>query len=271
MDWKNLGKVTATSAVAITALQVGTAVAALPKQRRDYVDGIWGPGLAAVAVTGAVVGNGDPVRRWSLAALTSAWAVRLTKLMVGRIRSKDEEDPRYTEFLDGDSTAKVVVKVFVTQGAAQLLVSLPLQFAAASALPRGPRRLLFPLGLATMVAGGVIEAVADRQKDAFMERKQAAKDAGQDAPTILDEGLWAVSRHPNYFGDSVFWDGAWLAGAASAPAWLTVPAPAAMSYFLMFATGAKRTEKRMQDRPGFADYQDRVPFFFPLVGRRGRV
>jgi steroid 5-alpha reductase family enzyme len=31
----------------------------------------------------------------------------------------------------------------------------------------------------------------------------------------------------------------------------------------MFATGARRTEKHMQDRPGYADYQQRVPFFFP--------
>ena len=43
----------------------------------------------------------------------------------------------------------------------------------------------------------------------------------------------------------------------------TLPAPIVMSYLLMFATGAKRTERRMQDRPGYRDYQQRVAFFFP--------
>lgn len=177
--------------------------------------------------------------------------------MVRRFRSSDEEDPRYTEFLEGDSTATVVKKVFVTQGLAQLVVSAPIQLAAASQVPRTARRWLFPAGIAVMVAGAVIEATADRQKDRYRARDDA------DKPDVLDTGLWGYSRHPNYFGDSVVWDGAWLASAASAPGVWTMPAPVVMSYLLIFATGAKRTERRMQERPGYRDYQRRVRFFVP--------
>ncbi|MCW2866992.1 MAG: Steroid 5-alpha reductase family enzyme [Marmoricola sp.] len=262
VDTTNLRRVVATSAALVTALQTGTAVAAIRAGRRDYADGAWGPGLAAVAVAGAVVGNGDPTRRWALAAVTTAWAARLERLMLGRLRGKDEEDPRYTEFLEGDSTATVVAKVFVTQAVSQLLVSAPLQLAAASTLPRSRRRWLLPLGVATMVGGAVVEARADRQKAQFMARDR------DERPDVLDTGLWGWSRHPNYFGDSVVWDGAWLAAAASAPAAWTFPAPLAMSYFLVYATGAKRTEERMQDREAYRDYQDRVSFFVPLPPRR---
>jgi steroid 5-alpha reductase family enzyme len=123
-----------------------------------------------------------------------------------------------------------------------------------------------------MVTGAVVEAVADRQKDAFMAEKKRARERGpdQDVPEeleILDSGLWGWSRHPNYFGDSLFWDGAWVAAAASAPGAWTFPAPAAMSWFLILATGARRTEKRMEDRPGYRDYQERVAFFFPRPPR----
>jgi steroid 5-alpha reductase family enzyme len=45
----------------------------------------------------------------------------------------------------------------------------------------------------------------------------------------------------------VVWDGAWLAAAASAPGVRTIPAPVVMSNLLIFATGAKRTEARMQE------------------------
>ena len=72
----------------------------------------------------------------------------------------------------------------------------------------------------------------------------------------------------DYFGDSLVWDGAWLAAAASAPSALTLPAPILMTYLLMFATGAKRTERRMQDRRGYHDYQRRVAFFFPRPQQR---
>lgn len=257
VDVANLKRVAGASAAVTVALQSATAVLAIRKNRRDYADGIWGPGLAAIAVTSAALGSGDRRRRWAIAAVTTAWGARLTRLMVGRLRSKDEEDPRYTEFLGDDGTLAVIGKVFGTQAFAQLLVTAPLQLAAASELPRTARRWLFPAGIALMLSGAVTEAVADEQKDRYMKRDR------DERPDVLDTGLWGWSRHPNYFGDSVVWDGSWLAAAASAPGAWTLPAPIAMSYFLIFATGAKRTEKRMQDRPGYRDYQDRVAFFFP--------
>lgn len=263
LDTRNLRRVAAASAAVVTALQSGTAVLALRHGRRDYADGAWGPGLAAVAVTSAALGTGDPYRRWALAAVTTGWATRLERLMLGRLRGTDEEDERYTEFLEGDSTPAVLAKVFGTQALAQVLVSAPLQVAAASRLPSGPRRWLFPVGIAVMVAGAVVEATADRQKSSFMAEKKRAKENDEETEDVLDSGLWGISRHPNYLGDSIVWDGAYLAAAASAPAAWTFPAPVAMSYFLIYATGAKRTEAKMQERPSYQDYQRRVPFFFP--------
>jgi steroid 5-alpha reductase family enzyme len=239
-----------------------TATLGLRRGRRDYADAVWGPGLAAVAVVGAVAGRGDAPRRWGLAAVAAGWAARLSHQLLGRIRASDDEDPRYTEFLEGDGAARVVIKVFVTQGLAQLIVSAPVQLAAASRVPHGARRRLAVTGLAVMITGGVVEALADRQKSRYSEMDD------DERPDVLDTGLWAWSRHPNYFGDSLVWDGAWLTAAASAPGAMTFPAPALMSYLLMFATGAKRTERRMQERPGYRDYQRRVAFFFPRPQRR---
>ena len=112
-----------------------------------------------------------------------------------------------------------------------------------------------------MIAGAVVEATADRQKSRFMERDD------EDRPEVLDSGLWAWSRHPNYFGDSLFWDGAWIASATSAAGVWTAPAPVAMSYLLVFATGARRTERKMQERASYRDYQQRVAFFLPRPTR----
>ena len=261
VDDRNLRRVVAVSALTTAVLQSTTAVFALRRGRRDYADGIWGPGLAAIAVASAVVGRGDSTRRWMTAAATAAWAARLERQMLTRLRGTDKEDARYTEFLDDDSKPVVVAKVFLTQALSQLLVTAPVQLAAASTLPRTRRRWLFPAGIGVMATGAVIEALADRQKSSYQHRDDEKR------PKVLDTGLWGWTRHPNYFGDSVVWDGAWLAAAASAPGAWTAPAPAVMSYLLIFATGAKRTEKRMQDRPGYADYQRRVPMFFPRPPR----
>ncbi len=68
VDVGNLRRVVGASAVVATVAQAATAVLALRRGRRDYADGVWGPGLAAIAVTSAAVGSGDRWRRWSLAA-----------------------------------------------------------------------------------------------------------------------------------------------------------------------------------------------------------
>ena len=168
----------------------GRAPQRTPRLRRRRLGS--GPGRRGAHGRGR--GNGDPWRRWALAATTAAWATRLERLMLTRLRGTDKEDARYTEFLDGDPTAAVVAKVFVTQGIAQVLVSAPVQLAAASRLPGTRRRWLFPLGIAVMVVGAVVEATADRQKAEYMERDRDQR------PDVLDTGLWGWSRHPNYLG-----------------------------------------------------------------------
>jgi steroid 5-alpha reductase family enzyme len=261
LDAKNLRSVAIASAATVAAAQTVTAAVALRRHRRDYADAVWGPGLGAIACVSAVVGRGDPVRRWGLAAITAGWATRLEIQMLGRVRGSDEEDPRYQEFLGDDGPTKVIGKVFVTQGITQLIVSAPIQFAAASRIGRGRRGLLTGIGMAVMVAGAVTEALADRQKSRYSELDEDEK------PDVLDTGLWGWSRHPNYFGDSVVWDGAFLAACASAGGPVTLPAPILMTYVLIFATGARRTERHMQERPGYRDYQRRVSFFFPWKSR----
>jgi steroid 5-alpha reductase family enzyme len=59
----------------------------------------------------------------------------------------------------------------------------------------------------------------------------------------------------------------WLASIASWVSLFTVFSPMLMTYFLVFATGAKLTEKYMRDRPGFAEYRSRTSFFIPMLPR----
>ena len=81
---------------------------------------------------------------------------------------------------------------------------------------------------------------------------------------MLDRGLWAWTRHPNYFGDFLVWWGLFaVALAQGAPAW-TVISPLVMSGLLMKVSGVPLLESRLErTRPAYGDYKRRTPAFFP--------
>ena len=150
--------------------------------------------------------------------------------------------------------------MFVIQAAALFFVSWPLQAAALASSAWLP---LVVAGAAVFVVGFVFESVGDAQLAAYKR--------DPDRGPVMDRGLWAWTRHPNYFGDACVWWGIWLAGAAATgwlPALVTLPAPIAMTYFLAFATGARLLERTMMKRPGYPEYAERTSMFFPLPPRR---
>ena len=258
----DLLQVLAVEVLVVAAAMALTAYAARRAGRYSVVDTTWGLALAAVALVAAVGGaaldTGEPWRRWLLVVLVAVWGSRLSWHMHRR-NSGHGEDPRYTAMLAGASPLQRAVKVWVTQGAAVVLVGLPVTVAAVTAGGWAPQ---VPAGLALWLLGVSFEAIGDAQLARF---KANPAHRGR----IMDRGLWSWSRHPNYFGDACVWWGIWLVSLTTWWSLLTVIAPLAMTYFLVFATGARLLDKHMQGRPGWAEYAARTSMFVPLPPRRG--
>jgi steroid 5-alpha reductase family enzyme len=228
--------------------------------RYNVVDVTWGLGFVGVGVVAAVLGSGDLFRRILLLVLVAVWGLRLAWHMVQKSAGKGE-DPRYEALMRGDfSAGRVLRKIFLIQGAATWFVSLPLQVSAV--LGPTPTVLLPVLiaGVAVWAIGVFFEAVGDLQL-----RRFKADPANKGA--VMDRGLWAWTRHPNYFGDACVWWGLWLASIAGWISLLTVLSPVLMTYFLVYATGARLLERHMEDRPGFREYRSRTSFFIPKPPR----
>jgi steroid 5-alpha reductase family enzyme len=224
--------------------------------RYNVVDVAWGVGFVAVAAVAALVGTGDLTRRLLLLALVAVWGLRLAWHMYGKSVGKGE-DPRYDALLHGDFSAGTVLrKIFLIQAAATWFISLPLQVSAAAGPTPTALLPVLGVGVAVWLLGVFFEAVGDHQLRVF---KADPANKG----VIMDRGLWSWTRHPNYFGDACVWWGLWLITVTGWPALATVLSPALMTYFLVYATGARLTEKYMADRPGFREYCDRTSFFIP--------
>lgn len=239
-------------ALAIAAMAV-TALAARRAGRISVVDTTWGLALSAEAVVAALIGDGDVVRRALLAVLVTLWGTRLSWHMHQRNHGAGE-DPRYAETLRSGSRMR---KVWIPQTAAVWLVSLPVQVNAVAHQRLG---VIGWVGVAVWVTGVLFESVGDAQLAAYKR--------DPDRGPVMDRGLWGWTRHPNYFGDACVWWGVWLVAAWPWPGLLTVVTPLAMTYFLVFATGARLLERTMMQRPGYPEYAARTSMFVPMPPRR---
>ena len=253
----------------IAVAMAATAAVARRVNRASVVDVTWGLAFVAVAVVCAAIGpavaDPDPWRSWLLVAVVAAWGGRLAWHILQRSRGHGE-DPRYLKLLGGELNdghfGDAVRRVFVVQGVAVWLVSLPLQ---AAGIADVRWTWLVWAGVALSVIGMVVEAVGDAQLAAYRAKPRDQR------PEVLATGLWRYSRHPNYFGDACVWWGIWLSGALAsgwAPGIMTVVAPFAMTYFLAFTTGARLLEQTMMLRPGYPAYAARTSIFILWPPRR---
>ncbi|HVE81551.1 MAG TPA: DUF1295 domain-containing protein [Myxococcales bacterium] len=198
-------------------------------------------------------------RNGVLLSLVAIWAIRLWAHLLRRSRGKPE-DPRYAAFRERFGRERYwwvsFFQVFLLQGALALLVSAPLQVAAA-APPSAPLAWMDAAGIALFLAGFTFEAVADAQLQRFRDDPSTR---GQ----VMDRGLWSLSRHPNYFGEAVLWWGFGCFALGSPHGWVALAGPALMTFLLLRVSGVPMLDAHLRaTRPGYAAYCARTPPFVP--------
>jgi steroid 5-alpha reductase family enzyme len=81
---------------------------------------------------------------------------------------------------------------------------------------------------------------------------------------MLTSGLWAYSRHPNYFGEVLFWWGLYLFAVAAEPAfWWAIFGPLAMTMLFIFISVPMMEKHLMERKPCYAESRAGVPKLFP--------
>jgi steroid 5-alpha reductase family enzyme len=247
------------SAIALLVLMTGAWLLSLRLRDVSIVDVAWGLGFVVVAVVAAATGHGDGGRRVVVTVLTVVWGLRLA-LYIGRRKLRHPgEDPRYTRMRDRHGARFGLVSlgtVFLFQG---LLVWVVSQVQQGVSAQGGGLGVLDWIGVAVWAVGLGFEAVGDAQMARF---KADPAHRG----TVMDRGLWRLTRHPNYFGDFCVWWGLGLV-ALSAGAWWGLAGPLVMTLLLTKVSGKDHLERSLRGRPGYAEYVERTSGFLPWPPR----
>jgi len=236
------------------AVQVRTRVA-------GWVDVAWSYLVGASAVFYAAFGSAPVVQRIAVAAMGAAWGLRLGTHLAIRLRH-EREDGRYAYMRQaiGDHHGKWYA-FFLFQAGLTVLFSLPMWVAANNSAGGSP---WLWVGIAIFVASLAGESLADRQLAAF--RTNPANKG-----KVCEAGLWAYSRHPNYFFEWLHWF-AWVALSIGSPLWwLSLLGAALMLCSLLWVTGIPFVEQQSLRSRGdaYRDYQRRVSVFVPWFPSQG--
>ncbi len=232
----------------------------------SIVDVYWGVGFALICWGVAGAGGIRSPRAALLLALVSAWALRLALHLLLRWRRAGAEDRRYAAMrrkAGATFPLRSLVTVFALQGILMWLISVPLQLA----LIEPASRIGAPgwAGVTLFVLGFACEAIADAQLARFRAEPSSAD-------RVLDVGLWAWSRHPNYFGEVVAWWGLFLVCVDGTGTWWTIFSPVIVTVLLLRVSGIPLLERGMRRRrPAYAEYVARTSAFIPLPPRRHRA
>jgi steroid 5-alpha reductase family enzyme len=235
------------------------------RARRDagIVDVGWAAGLGILAILYAVCDDGWWPRRALLAVLVATWSFRLAYFLLrNRILGAREEDGRYQELrrLWGARQQPYLFLFFQAQALLDSLFSIPFLIVL------GRKSGSFDAWDAVAVAVWLVAVAGEATADAQLARWRAEP---ANRGRTCRAGLWAWSRHPNYFFEWLHW-WTYVFLAVHAP-WgmVTLLGPALMLFFLYKVTGIPATEARaLRTRPDYAEYQRTVSAFVPWPPRR---
>lgn len=239
---------------------------ALARRMENYgiVDIVWSCAFGALALFYAATLDGWSTRRWLMAALVGLWSFRLGTHLYHRVMSHHpEEDRRYTEMRTRwrDNFASKMFVFYQQQAFSVLVLGLPFLLIARN--PAETLHALEYLGIAIWLLALAGESLADAQLATF---KKNPANKGK----VCEAGLWAFSRHPNYFFESCIWIGYWLFACASPWGWTSIICPLGILYLLLRVTGVPMAEEQSLRSRGdaFRDYQKRVSVFIPWLPKK---
>ena len=192
---------------------------------------------------------------WLLAVLVVAWAVRLTGNWVYAFPGLHHEDWRYPMFRERAGRFEFVadlVAIHLIPTVQVFLGMLPVYIAVTT--PGTGLLWLTVVAFALGMGAVALEFVADAQMHRFVKDKQPG--------AVMDRGLWAWSRHPNYLGEFGFWFALALFGFAASPGswWLFIGAAAMLAMFLGASIPMMET-RSLERRPDYQAVIDRVSRF----------
>lgn len=212
----------------------------------------------------ALVVIANPYLDWRgglIALMVGIWAIRLSTFLFARVRA-DGFDRRFTRM----KTLPMQFLMTWTLQGLWVFVTFSAGLAAMTSIAQVPLGIFALVGTSLWLLGFIIEVVADAQKRQFRRNPEAGG-------RFITTGLWAWSRHPNYFGEIILWVGVALVALPALSGWqlATLISPIFVFILLNYVSGVRMLEASANKRWGsdteYRAYKTRTSVLTPLPPR----
>lgn len=221
--------------------------------RNSFVDVLWGLVIAGMSIYCVVRLGTGTYQTLIIGVLMALWGLRLgwhTGLQFVRTKA---EAPHYVAMSQNWSHyyLRSYLQVFLIQGVLMIVMLSGLMTTIIH--PQVFSFYLLPLGVVIALIGLTLEVIADAQLGKFIKTKKPDQ--------ALQQGLWKFSRHPNYFGEVVFWCGLFVCTLPTPYWYLTILPP--IPFLVLKISGIPLAEAQYKDNVDFQAYAARTNKFFP--------
>jgi steroid 5-alpha reductase family enzyme len=187
-------------------------------------------------------------------AVLIIWAARLTLNWALRWKGLKHEDWRYLMLKEKSPRTWFLtnlVGINLMPTAIVFLVLIPVYYSIGF---EGRINYLIITGFIISAAAVIIQTISDAQMDLF--RKSGSGN--------IDIGLWRHSRHPNYFGEVMFWWGLWIMQMGINPQkWITVAGPVIITLLFVFISIPMMEKHVIESKPDYLMYKKHVSMLIP--------
>lgn len=233
-------------------------IPSLIKQTESFFDLTGSFTYISVTVLALILGPNDEWTSWLMAILIFIWAGRLGSFLFRRIHKDGGIDTRFNKIRANP------LRLFETWTLQGLWVSLTALAAwtAITSVDEAPFGFFTIIGLIIWITGFAVEVRADGEKSTF---KEDPANHGR----FISTGIWAWSRHPNYFGEITLWFGIALIAlpAFDGREFIALISPLFVLLLLTRISGLPALErrglKRWGDDPEYQQYLATVPVLIP--------
>jgi len=236
---------------------------ALKIDKASIVDPVWSWLIPLFALLFALIGEGYELRKIIFTAMVGAWGLRLGLFIFFFRVYKQPEDGRYITLIKewGAGWKWKLYRFYMYQALAASLFAVPALFVMENT--RGQLHVLEWTGLALWGIAFVGESLADFQLESF---KRSPESKGKTCRI----GLWKLSRHPNYFFESLVWISYALFAFTAPYGYISLICPLAILYFLFYKTGIPKTEEQAIKSRGqdYINYQKTTSMFIPWFPKK---